>query len=308
MANEKLNELKALVKIFYDHQAMRIQNGNRIAALYREEFNHAPGEKMTDEEKEDAQIFFEEALNEYHNEVYPDCINPATRKFKSKKKIDVYLLDKKYIKSYSMMCLMNGYVNEYDTEQMYQKAISDIVNCFPIYTQFLKSVKGCGPLMSAAIIASFDIHSARHVSSFWKYAGLDVVNGEARSKKADHLVDVEYTDKNGEVKTKKSITFNPFIKTKLLGVLSGCLIKCGNKEYRAIYDNYKARILERYTLNDVDITPAHLNNMAKRYMIKMFVKDLWNTWRKLEGYPEEPDWYEAYVLGRKHGENYVPNK
>ena len=58
--------------------------------------------------------------------------------------------------------------------------------------------------------------------------GLDLSKpgeGAGRSRKPEHLVDVEYTDKDGKTKTKKSITFNPFLKTKLLGVLAASFIK-----------------------------------------------------------------------------------
>jgi hypothetical protein len=40
----------------------------------------------------------------------------------------------------------------------------------------------------------------------------------------------------------------------------------------------------------------------------MFLKELWNTWRELEGYPTEGDWYEDKVLGRRHGQNFEQTK
>ncbi len=48
-------------------------------------------------------------------------------------------------------------------------------------------------------------------------------------------------------------------------------------------------------------TPGHRKNMAIRYMVKMFLKDLWVAWRTLEGLPVTPDYAEA-KLGLKHGE------
>lgn len=54
------------------------------------------------------------------------------------------------------------------------------------------------------------------------------VRFEGRSKKNYCLVDREYTDKEGNLKFKKSITFNPFLKTKLLGVLASSFIKSGS--------------------------------------------------------------------------------
>ena len=46
--------------------------------------------------------------------------------------------------------------------------------------------------MAGVLISEFDIHRARYPSSMWKYAGLDVArDGRGRSRKAEHLVEVE---------------------------------------------------------------------------------------------------------------------
>ena len=48
-----------------------------------------------------------------------------------------------------------------------------------------------------------------------------------RSRKDESLVYKEYQDKNGETKERLSITFNPFLKTKMIGVLGGSFLKGG---------------------------------------------------------------------------------
>lgn len=50
---------------------------------------------------------------------------------------------------------------------------------------------------------------------------------EGRSRKEHALVNRVYMNKDGEEATRKSITFNPFLKTKLIGVLGGSLLKVG---------------------------------------------------------------------------------
>lgn len=47
---------------------------------------------------------------------------------------------------------------------------------------------------------------------------------------------------------------------------------------------------------------AHRNNAAKRYMIKMFLLEMWKTWRGLEDLPIPPSYSEQY-LGMKHGDH-----
>ena len=48
-----------------------------------------------------------------------------------------------------------------------------------------------------------------------------------RSKKAESLVNRKYIGRDGVEKTKLSITFNPFLKTKLIGVLATSFLRGG---------------------------------------------------------------------------------
>lgn len=48
---------------------------------------------------------------------------------------------------------------------------------------------------------------------------------EGRSKRIQSLVEREYVAKDGTIKTKNSISFNPFLKSKLVSVMSGSFLK-----------------------------------------------------------------------------------
>lgn len=132
------------------------------------------------------------------------------------------------------------------------------------------------------------------VESGKEYVG-DVVVSQHGRKMGDTEM-VKYVDAEGNRKLKRSITYNPFVKTKLMGVLTGCLIKAKDPVYSKIYYDYKARLdnSPRYE----GYTPAHKNMMAQRYMIKQFLRNLHTEWRHLEGLPiYEP--YEVEKLGNK---------
>lgn len=132
------------------------------------------------------------------------------------------------------------------------------------------------------------------VESGKEYVG-DVVVSQHGRKMGDTEM-VEYVDAEGNRKLKRSITYNPFVKTKLMGVLTGCLIKAKDPVYSKIYYDCKARLdnSPRYE----GYTPAHKNMMAQRYMIKQFLRNLHTEWRHLEGLPiYEP--YEVEKLGNK---------
>ncbi len=152
--------------------------------------------------------------------------------------------------------------------------------------------------MSAVLISEIAIASAEYPSSIWKYAGLDVcADGRGRSRRKEHLIKREYINKGGVVAERDSITFNPWLKTKLR-VLAECLIKANNPEYRTIYDNYKHRL--QTMPQHAEKTPGHRHAMSLRYMLKWFLRDLYNAWRPLEGLPVAPTYLEAKG-GKQHG-------
>ena len=163
------------------------------------------------------------------------------------------------ISTFSEFSLIQQYHDLVAAEEATLKQIKYAVKEFPIYTRF-------------------------------------VVNGDGRSRKKEHLVDQTYTDKDGKVQTKKGISFNPFLKTKLIGVLGSSFVKT-NGEYRDIYDNYKNRISNMPA--HAEKSKGHLNNMAIRYTVKRFLVDLHRHWRTIEGLPV-PSEYSEGKLGMKH--------
>lgn len=127
------------------------------------------------------------------------------------------------------------------------------------------------------------------VSALWAYAGL--------------AVDTRTNTARRHVKGERS-NWNPFLKTKMLGVLGGQFIKYKNRTtgeispYREIYDNYKHRLQSR----DFGKNPGHVHKAALRVAVKYFLQDLWLAWRRLEGFPTTLPYKEA-MLGRVHGDH-----
>ena len=103
-------------------------------------------------------------------------------------------------------------------------------------------------------------------------------------------------DEKGELLMKTGITYNPKLKTKLMGVLTGCLLKAKDPVYSTIYYDQRQRLdNSEYHKNK---SGAQKNMMAQRYMVKEFLRAMWITWRKLEGLEvDEP--YEVAKLGHK---------
>lgn len=126
------------------------------------------------------------------------------------------------------------------------------------------------------------------------FIGKVVVSEHGRSRSDTEMF--EYVDKNGDVQMKRGLTYNPVLKTKLVGVLGGCLLKAKDPVYSKIYYDYRAR-LDKSRIHK-DYYTARKHAQATRYMIKQFLRNLWVTWRDLEGLPvDEP--YEVAKLGNK---------
>lgn len=294
MKKTKLKRIpKALVRSMYDAQHQRIQTGNRICAEIKVRLGQAPGESEKVLSTE-AKKYLEDVREEF------DRISDMFALDRPSNYLKIDYTKYKILSDAAMVLFAQIYFRQLGYESHMLKVIAKIVEQHPLWNAFLKGVKGCGPLMSSVILTEFDIHKAERISQFNAYAGLDVASdGRGRGRYKEHLTDQTYIDKDGKEQTKKGITFNPFLKTKLVGVLGSCFLKQSPDKckYRKVYDDYKHR-LEHHKIHS-EKTKGHRHNMAIRYMIKMFLQDLWLAWRELENLPITKPYHEA-VLGYKH--------
>jgi len=166
---------------------------------------------------------------------------------------------------------LNGLVGEY-------------VKNHPAYEWF-KKVKGIGDLNIGKVISLIDIKEASQVSKLWRYAGFGVngTGGAERQKKGEKL---HYN------KTLKSMCWR----------LGKSLIRAKGKYYD-FYLKEKERLMRREMDNGKKIVPSnklpkengkhiendeyfglgHIDMMAMRKMIKLFLSHLWLKWREAEG-------------------------
>ena len=285
MNETKRKELRAMVRTMYDYQDMRIRTAGRLR-LNADDF-------LVDETNmDDAEI----SEKDYETLEY---VKMSTSK----------------------------------VEKMLEKDIRNMIKEEPLYKEFFLHVRGCGPLMSAACLSEFNIHKAENVSKMWQFAGLNsgLVKGKkiikiTKSTDASRLIRA-YENKKGEkcgiILTDEMIRgdkltagfvspFNQWIRTKLIGVLAGGMVKAQKgekgKNYAIdFYYPYKHRLEQ--SENEVmhlgkmtawkDVSKGHRDSAAKRYMIKMFLKDLYVAWRTLENLPVREPYQEQY-LGHKH--------
>lgn len=289
--NTQTQQLRALTRGLYSIQAVRIKIGNTLCAAFRSKLGLKPPEpEETDKDAKKVLDALRASFKKITDGVKREL--PTLTEFKGDE----------IISTYTELCLVSTYLTVETDEAKHFRRLEIVLETqgFPIYTDYLRQIKGCGPAMSAVLISEIDIHKAQYPSSLWKFAGLDVAaDGAGRSRRKEHLVRVKYKNKKGVEDERDSVTFNPRLKTKLTGVLVGCLIKCGNERYRGIYDNYKHRL--ETMPQHVEKSKGHRHSMASRYVAKIFLQDLYNAWRPMEGLPVAPTYFEA-KSGRSHSE------
>lgn len=380
-------QIRCLISNVYDLQRMRIAVGGRLVASFRAQMGEleeidASENPEAAEADEKAKKKLTDILTKEYGRIQDAVAEHAISVRKSIQKLQGVEDSLQYIRSEIDFKLVESYMLLVKSEEESIKVLNKYVQDHPLWDNFFNDIKGCGTLMSAVCIAYLDIRKARHVSSFFKYCGLDTVqdtdkegnplfvtldgmhtkvrqkicytyhadgenyfgrviktgefdaegseiitsdtgeildstfvmrNGEfiyenpetgaeyvgdvAVSQHGRRLGDVEmvkYIDKNGQEAWKRGLTYNPLVKTKLMGVLTGCLLKAKDPTYSTIYYDYRARLDGQEKTKSY--TDGHKNMMAQRYMIKQFLRNLWVTWRTLEGL-EVTEPYEVAKLG-----------
>lgn len=201
-------------------------------------------------------------------------------------------------------------------EKETEKMLKQVLKRFPVYTEFLQNVKGVGEIAAGWIIAEYDIHKASTVSKLWQFTGLNP--GKVRGKKRKENKDGTYTfiETNEMIRGDRLTPgfvapFNKRLRTAMVGVLADGFIKSQNEYALNYYYPYKERLANEESIPTTadpekgkawkDDSKGHRDRAAKRYMIKMFLKDLYVAWRTLEGLPVRKPYQEEY-LGHVHGE------
>lgn len=260
-----MKELKALVKTYYDFQLMRIRIDNRLKRK-KDGTTQKINEKVNVESIVDTSGMNKTALEQ---------IAEDTQKY-----------EKTIIK-------------------IIQKAVREE----PLWKLFFEGVKGCGELMAAVMLSEFDIHKANTVSKMYAYAGLSPGKtfGKKWNKEKTEIITTDTLVRQDKLTVGFLCPYNQWLRSKLIGVLAGSFLKC-NSPYRKYYDNMRDR-LEQKEWGEKSKKPSnkdnpragHQNNAAKRYMIKMFLLDLYIAWRTMEGLSVREPYAEEY-LDKKHEE------
>jgi hypothetical protein len=140
-----------------------------------------------------------------------------------------------------------------------------------------KDVRGFGEVGLARIVAECgDLSGYAGPAKVWKRMGVAVIDGE-RQRKVTGAAALTH----GYVPRRAAIMFN----------IGESLLKTNDGAYRETYLRRKLieqeahpewlteKTVDRVTGKSVTAHPKHYHNRARRYMVKLLLKDLWQSWR-----------------------------
>lgn len=194
----------------------------------------------------------------------------------------------KWIRSISIYHYVRLFTQLVNLEKQQKSVISSFVRGYDIWNHYLKYVTGCAEVTAARLIAKINFDKISKVSQLHAFAGFDVVvdpeTGEHQGRRngfrslggrkmTHHLVTRVFKDSKGNVKESQVISYNPYVKVTMYNLFT-CFLKNKNPFYLQIYQDYKNRIIQRNEVNNEGLTLFHINMMAFRYTMKMFLTDV----------------------------------
>jgi hypothetical protein len=211
--------------------------------------------------------------------------------------------------------LERAYSRAVDDESYLSSELRDAIEEHPAWP-WLKTIKGVGHLLAARLLSRLDVTRAATPSAFWAYCGLATIPGTAyRCAKCgletaypvgyqsrgphfarrgtrecagvlEQVADaqtVRVAPRRGALGGRGSYDAHARKSCYLLGV---SFLRCAS-EYRAFYDSERQRL----AATRAGWTPKRSHLAALRKMQKMFLRDLWLAWRRVENLSIVPPYY-----------------
>lgn len=259
---EQREFVRSIVRGTYDLQKLRIQSGNRITANYKNKLGIVPG-KPEDEEKiatkilDDIRRDFTRITDSIALEALDDVKLPTAKKFKAEGIISTLTELTLATQYFSFLASEERQFKNLgrvlEDVPIYKDFLADIKGVGPQmagvliseidiyraeYPSSLWKLSGLDVVVVGKYTDKTGVEKIVRgdiVESFYADGDYDkplIIDGcvveldtVGRSRKNFCLVKREYTTKEGATAWKDSITFNPWLKTKLIGVLAGSFLK-----------------------------------------------------------------------------------
>ena len=139
--------------------------------------------------------------------------------------------------------------------------------------------------------------------------GITVPAIKKRARRKKDLIITSYIDKNGNVKFKKSVGYNPKVKSKMVEIAFQSLSRAKNEYYFLnLYQNMKKQYVQRCIAKGENPEKHKLVNhmRARRYAVQILLEDIWTHMRTRLGLPLNGGTYYEAKLHGSHGHGFDP--
>lgn len=214
--------LRTSVRSAYALMEHRIRLGNQIYAQARSRLGIPPGGRVSDDAK--AAKLLEDMTGAYTLMTEGLARSMSASQF-GKRNTGVFYDFAEFLAFETFLTILRQ-------EKRQFKGLTTELKKIPVYNEFLLDVPGCGPALSACLLAWLNPRRARHVSSFWRFAGLDLADdGTGRSNRKTHNEEAwtKTVNPDGTYSVTKVArkTHDPFLKAKVVGVGGETFLKAG---------------------------------------------------------------------------------
>lgn len=150
---------------------------------------------------------------------------------------------------------------------------------FDIWPTWLKSVKGIGPVLGGMLIAETNIEECTTVSKMWAWWGLTPASGGSSYRR--HRVSKVLGESLLRKKTKPY--YQEYLRYKMQKehAMQPCM-GCGGS---GKHGEESCANCAGTGQGPWGKSQNHRHAAARRYMVKVFLKDFWQAWRRLEDLP-----------------------
>jgi len=229
------------------------------------------------------------------------------------------------LKQYGVLEIMK---NAEQFEKDVKKRLEMQIKQYDIFKLYLTKIQGIGPIISAGLLAYIgDVNRFDNISKLWQMAGFGMNTYCKKCKKPTSEIVVFQKADGKKTKTKRMKAMLicpecnkktiPMIQKRQIGYMSNwndkfkvlcwkvgqsfIKQKASKSGYRKLYDEIKAKERlknpkRKKVKGKVMFNDGHIHNRALRKVIKIFLANLWITWRQMEGL----DVTAPYIINKKN--------
>lgn len=176
--------------------------------------------------------------------------------------------------------------------------------------RWMKGLFGVGPCIAAGMMAHIDINKAKTAGDIYRFAGYDPTAKWEKGQKRPHNADLKRLCWNaGQVFKRFSNDPRCFYGQHYRARKQYEIIRNerGGNEARAtaLLPRFNVKT-EAYThLKGGKLPPAHLDAMARRWAVKLFLSHIHEIWYELEFHEKPPACFAIGILGHAQA-HYIP--